>query len=291
MDLIQFGSKHGINWMFVSANSQHQNGGAEVMVKLAKGAMKSLMRELGQEKLTLNELNTVLAEATNLINSRPIGLKPNKDMDTEFLSPNSLLLGRNSDLVNSGPFMARDMFDQGSKLDQDRFRLVQRIVDQFWSVWTKNFFPSLLVRQKWHHRRRNLKVGDICLLQDSNQVRGIFRLCRVSSVYPDGSGVVRNVEVLAASKQDGSRSYHPQGLSRLRRHVNNLIVIKPIDEEEDSSGEVPGETDPIKSGIQLCSTISSTAGEMDGIEASELEDHCPEELLAPSVETENKAGF
>ena len=123
------------------------------------------------------------------------------------------------------------MFDQGSKFDQDRFKLTQRIVNQFWEVWMKNYFPTLLVRKKWHHRQRNLQVGDVCLLQDSNQVRGEFRMCRVSRVFPDPKGIVRNVEVLAAHKQDGSRSYHPQGLSRLRRHVNNLIVIVPVDDE------------------------------------------------------------
>ena len=230
--LIEFGSKHGIEWRFIMANSQHQTGGVEVMVKLAKGAIKAIMHELGQNKVTLNELNTILAEAANLINSRPIGLKPNRDTDVEYLTPNSLLLGRSSDTISGGPFEAKDMFDQGSKFDQDRFKLTQRIVNQFWEVWMKNYFPTLLVRKKWHHRQRNLQVGDVCLLQDSNQVRGEFRMCRVSRVFPDPKGIVRNVEVLAAHKQDGSRSYHPQGLSRLRRHVNNLIVIVPVDDED-----------------------------------------------------------
>ena len=214
------------------ANSQHQAGGVEVMVKLAKGAMKALMHELGEQKLTLNELFTVLAEAANLINSRPIGIKPNKDTDSEFLTPNSLLLGRSSDTISGGPFEAKDAFDQGSKLDRDRFQLTQRIIKQFWDVWIKNYFPTLLVRKKWHYKQRNLRVGDVCFLQDSNSVRGEFRRCRVSKVFPDSKGVVRNVEVLATHRQDGSRSYHPQGLSRLRRHVNNLIVIVPVDDED-----------------------------------------------------------
>ena len=230
--LIEFGSKHGIEWRFIMANSQHQTGGVEVMVKLAKGAIKAIMHKLGQHKVTLNELNTILAEAANLINSRPIGLKPNKDTDVEYLTPNSLLLGRSSDTISGGPFEAKDMFDQGSKLDHDRFKLTQRIVNQFWEVWIKNYFPTLLVRKKWHQRQRNMKVGDVCLLQDSNQVRGEFRMCRVSRVFPDPKGIVRNVEVLAAHKKDGARSYHPQGLSRLRRHVNNLIVIVPVDDED-----------------------------------------------------------
>ena len=140
--------------------------------------------------------------------------------------------------------MAKDRFEQTSKMDQDRFRLVQQIVSQFWDVWIKNFFPTLLVRRKWHFRQRNLRIGDICFLQDANEMRGDFRRCRVSAVYPDKKGIVRNVEVLAAQKQDGSRTYNPQGLRPLRRHVSKLIVIRPV--EENQPREEPGEFGCVK---------------------------------------------
>ena len=94
------------------------------------------------------------------------------------------------------------------------------------------------MRKKWHHKERDLRVGDICVLQDSNQVRGQFRRCRVSEVFPDKRGTIRNVEVLVANNhEDGSRSYHPQALRRLRRHVNNLIVIAPVEDYQDEAEE------------------------------------------------------
>ena len=234
-ELVQFGAKNGINWQFVMASSQHQTGGVEIMVKLVKGVMKTLVYQLGNQVLTLNELNTVLHETSNLVNSRPLGIKPNSDTSSEFLCPNSLLLGRNADQVNSGPFNAKHKADQGSVTDLERFKLVQEITKQFWEVWTKNYFPTLLVRKKWHFSKRNMQVGDLCLLQDANQLRGEFRRCRISNVYPDKHGNVRNVEVLASPKQDGSVSFHPQGLSRLRRHVSNLILLQPVEENETNS--------------------------------------------------------
>ena len=249
-ELVEFGNKHGIDWQFIPGNSQHENGGAEIMVKLSKGVMSALMQELGAHILTLNELNTVVLEVTNIVNSRPIGIKPNLDTDSQFLCPNSLLLGRNSDTIAAGPFESKDKFDKGAKFDKERFLLVQMIVNQFWDVWMKNYFPTLLVRRKWHYRQRNMKIGDICFLQDSNQVRGLFRRCRVSNVFPDANGVVRNVEVLAASQQDGTPKYHPQALSRLRRHVNNLILIQPVDDWD----KVDDETVTTKSNDNLAST-------------------------------------
>ena len=59
-------------------DSQHQNGAAESLVKIVKGVKKSLMKTMGDTKLSLNEFNTLLAECSNLVNERPIGVKPNR---------------------------------------------------------------------------------------------------------------------------------------------------------------------------------------------------------------------
>ena len=170
--LIRYGAEHNLEWNFIMAASQHQNGGAESLIKLVKGVMKALVHTLSDTMLTLNELNTLLAECSNLVNERPIGQKPNSQTDPEFLSPNSLLLGRCLDRINSGPFQEKNLFDKRPKSAKTRFLLVQRITDGFWRNWQKLFFPTLLIQQKWHHQRRNLQVGDICLLQDSNHLRG-----------------------------------------------------------------------------------------------------------------------
>ena len=228
-ELQAFGSKEGIMWSFIMPSSQHQNGAAEAMVKLAKGVMKTLQKAIGESKLTLNQLFTLLAETSNIVNSRPIGEKPNQMTDPEFLSPNSLLLGRSSDRIDCGPFKTKDLFADSATLDMEKFMKVEKITDQFWTEWMKSYFPTLLRREKWHHTKRNLKVDDICLLRDSNALRGDYRLCRVTSVFPDQDMVVRNVEVVTALKQDGTGPYKCQPLSSVKRHVSNLIVIVPAE--------------------------------------------------------------
>ena len=216
-------------WSFIMPSSQHQNGAAEAMVKLAKGVMKTLQKAIGESKLTLNQLFTLLAETSNIVNSRPIGEKPNQMTDPEFLSPNSLLLGRSSDRIDCGPFKTKDLFADSATLDMEKFMKVEKITDQFWTEWMKSDFPTLLRREKWHYTKRNLKVDDICLLRDSNALRGDYRLCRVTSVFPDQDMVVRNVEVVTALKQDGTGPYKCQPLSSVKRHVSNLIVIVPAE--------------------------------------------------------------
>ena len=190
--------------------------------------------------MNLNELFTLGKEVANLVNERPIGLKPTSQSDPAFLSPNSLLLGRCSDRVNSGPFQEKADFDIDPHTDRNRFLLVQKITQQFWRVWTNKYFPTLLRRPKWHHEKRNVGVGDICLLKDSNAVRGEWRLCRIKKTMPDSDKRVRNVVVTVPppSLKLTKGEYYPKKvvMNDLERHVSNLIVIATSDENyEDNS--------------------------------------------------------
>ena len=233
--LTRFGSKRGIEWITIMANSQHQNGFTEIMVKLTKSVLKSLMKSIGHQVLSLNEMNTLLAETSQLVNDRPIGLKPNKDVDSTFLSPNSLLMGRNAERISSGPFRPNMEEYVNQESFKNRFLLVQTITDQFWRIWTKIHFPSLVVRQKWHSEKRNLEKGDVCIIQDTNNLRGEWRLAQVTCTYPDCHGRVRNVELLVKPRQGGNGPYVPTAPVYVKRHAKNVVVIEPVDKENPAS--------------------------------------------------------
>ena len=235
-DLVRFGATKHLEWQFVMPASQHQNGSAEIMIKLIKGIKNSYLRALGDVKLTYNETYTMMLEVANLCNERPIGLKPNESCDPGYLSPNSLFLGLSSDRIPGGPFMPPEDWVADIKQLKSRFILVQTLTDNFWDVWTSIYFPSLLLRQKWHVQCRNLQVGDVCVLRDKNTLRGEWRLARVTDVYPDSKGLVRNVKVKVCNT-DGKPNYasSPQ---YLRRHVSNLIVIVPAEEQLSKEAEV-----------------------------------------------------
>ena len=200
------------------------------MIKLSKSILKSLMKSIGEHVLSLNELNTLLAETAQLMNERPIGLKPNEHVDSSFLSPNSLLLGRNSDRICSGPFGLQGELWSDPASFKNRFLLVQAIVDQFWKTWQRLYFPSLVVRQKWHVDRRNLEPGDICVIRDSNALRGEWRLAEVTYCYKDRFNKVRNVELALKPRQGGIGSYISTPSINVRRHVSNIVVLIPAEE-------------------------------------------------------------
>ena len=230
-DLIRFGADKGLEWRFVMPNSQHQNGACEILIKLIKGVMKTFLKALGTTILSLNELNTLFLEVANLVNERPIGTKPNESTDPIYLSPNSLYLGRCSDRISSGPFQSKSSFFEDSQGFSTRFGLVQSITEQYWRMWQKLYFPTLIIQQKWHTEKRNMKIDDVCLLKDSDAFRGEWRICRVSNVFPDEKGVVRNVEVKVVPTQTGSKNYKPVKPNYLQRHVSNLLVLVPAEDQ------------------------------------------------------------
>ena len=227
--LVRFGAEFGLEWHFISANAQHQNGITEIMVKLAKGVMKSLLTVIGENVLTLNELNTLLCETAQLVNERPIGIQPNEKVDCKYLSPASLLLGRCSSRISAGPFQPNGQITDDPAAFKSRFLMIQAITEQFWRAWLKLYFPTLIVRQKWHTAKRNIAVGDVCLIKDSNTLRGEWRMGRVTTCYADAHNRVRNVELLVKPQQSGSAQYTPTAPIYLKRHAGSIIVIVPVE--------------------------------------------------------------
>ena len=158
-------------------------------------------------------------------------LIPNESTDPIYLSPNSLYLGRCSDRISSGPFQSKSSFFEDSQGFSTRFGLVQSITEQYWRMWQKLYFPTLIIQQKWHTEKRNMKIDDVCLLKDSDAFRGEWRICRVSNVFPDEKGIVRNVEVKVVPTQTGSKNYKPVKPNYLQRHVSNLLVLVPAEDQ------------------------------------------------------------
>ena len=149
------------------------------------------------------------------------------------MSPNSLFLGRTSDRISSGPFQSEKLFTEDPSKLHNRFLLVQAITNQFWKIWLKVYFPTLLLRQKWHTEKRDLKVGDVCLLKDPEAFRAEWRLARVTATFPDRHGKVRNVEVKVVPNADRSKTYKPVKPNYLKRHVSNLVVIVPVEDHDE----------------------------------------------------------
>ena len=204
--LREFCGEKKIQWIFTTPAAPHQNGCAEALVKSCK---KSLKIAIGEQLLTPFELYTCLYEVANLVNQRPIGRIPTDPDDGAYLCPNDMLLGRATPEVPQGPF-------KDTRNPRRRVEFVQKIVDSFWKHWTRDVFPALVPRKKWHVEKRNVQVNDIVTVADQNAVRGKWAVGRIIEVYPGPDGRVRNVKVRTATGE-------------YSRPVNKIAVIYPTE--------------------------------------------------------------
>ena len=174
--------------------------------------------------MTFSELQIVSFEAADLINERPIGGHPTSPADDEaYLCPNDLLLGRSTSLVPSGPFVHTNN-------PRHRYEFTKKIIDNFWRRWTRDYFPSPFIQQKWHRTKEILKNGDVVLIQDSNQIRGHWKLEKVSEVFPEEDGIVRKVHMAYKNPKKGEPAYRGGSRGRMQEVRNPPPLPPPGDE-------------------------------------------------------------
>lgn len=94
----------------------------------------------------------------------------------------------------------------------------------------RGFFPTLIIRQKWHTKIRNVRVCDAVLIQDSNAIRGHWKFAQVTKAEPGKDDNVKDVE-LRYKVQEQESTYHGQADSRILRSVHLIVVILPDEEQ------------------------------------------------------------
>ena len=160
-------------------------------------------------------------EAAQTVNQRLIGKHPTHPDNGSYLCPNNLLLGRSSPEVPQGPFKQRV---------SNRYRLefIQQVVQSFWKKWTRDYFPGLIITSKWHMEKRNVRRGDV-LIQNSNPVRGNWKIGIVTEVHPSLDNKVRLVTV---SYKNQHQSGTPARYTSIERAVHKLIVLVAVEDQE-----------------------------------------------------------
>lgn len=214
-------AQKGTTWVFGSADSPWHQGAVESLVKAAKRAIHFAVHN---QRLSPAEFLTVCSEVSNLLNERPIGVKPSTDSAINVLTPNSLLLGR---ATASNPLGWQPYETNIST----RYHLVQSVVENFWKHWTELYAPTLVVQKKWHTSSRNLRPGDVVIVADKNTFKGDYRLALVKEAFPGKDGKVRRVTVQYKSYRTGERPHEYRGGTDIvvSRAAQRLALLVPAD--------------------------------------------------------------
>ena len=203
-----------IIWDIVPADSQHMNGLSESMIRSIKRSIKHV---IGENVLSFSEFQLMMYEIANIVNSRPIGIVTGEDIEyPNPITPNDLILGRSTNEVAQGPFENMPNITR-------RFKFVQTIVDNWWENWSLHVLPTLVPSYKWHRKCRNVRIGDICLIQYKG-IRSSYRLGRVIGVFYGEDKLVRKIKL--EYKLPNENNYRI-----VERSIHGVAVIVPIEEQ------------------------------------------------------------
>ena len=213
-----------IEWIFNPPSASHMGGAWERMIRSVRQILKAILKE----QLVSDEvLSTVMSEAVNILNSRPLTRNSDSALDEQPLTPNHLLH------LRPCPALPPGIFDKDDLSCRRAWRQAQYLANLFWLRWTREYLPNLLERKKWNTLRRNLKVGDLVLLADKSFPRGKWLLGRVVEVMPSRDGLVRTVRVKTsctvatrAKRQRKGEPLSEESTTELTRPVTKLCLLE-----------------------------------------------------------------
>ncbi|XP_045770779.1 uncharacterized protein LOC123871185 isoform X2 [Maniola jurtina] len=184
-----FAADEQIKFSFIPAYAKHFAGIWEAGIKSAKHHIK---RYLGHNNLTFEELSTLFSQVEAILNSRPLYPMSSSPDDLLPLSPGHFLIGRPLTALPS------PNFEDFSSNSLDRYSRLERVRQQFWRRWQRDYISELQQRIKWRTNRGRLNVGDLVLLQEDNIAPLNWRLGRVTALYPGTDGISRVADVRTA---------------------------------------------------------------------------------------------
>lgn len=196
-----------IDWHFAPPGSPTFNGLAEAAVKTTK---HHLLRAIGQNALTFEELTTLLYQIESVVNMRPLCPMSNDPNELSVLTP--------AHFLNLVPTTIPEENLEDTKANWlSRWQLVQRLHQQFWTKWKNEYLMELQKRNKWTTKRPNLEVGELVLIKDENLPASQWPMGRVQEVHPGDDDLTRVVSVKTAN-------------SVLKRGINKIAPL-PVKHE------------------------------------------------------------
>ena len=179
-----------ITWKFGPPRSPHSQGSIERMVGLTKTILKKIidMSEVHKKLLTDFMLRAILNEVIGILNNRPLTLIPIKGTNTDILTPNYFLIGRQT--IQTLPANVNS-----KKTHYESYDDLKIISNILWNHWIKYYLPNILMREKWINIKDPLKEGDIVITVDTG-VANSWRIGKILEVFIGSKNQAREYKVM-----------------------------------------------------------------------------------------------
>ena len=206
-----FTATKGITWSFTTEYAPWQGGFYERLVGLCK---RTLRKMIGRRLLPFSELQTLLPEVEAIVNLRPLTYV-DQDHDGGLAITPAHFLGQTSSPCLALPSSTESASDDGLYLpttdpaDELRhsWKASMSTLDYFWSIWERDYLLLLrqrsMVRTHRQHGTVNTvpHIGDIVIVQDSDQPRANWKVGRVTEVIHSRDDLIRSARILMPTKR------------------------------------------------------------------------------------------
>jgi hypothetical protein len=150
---------------------------------------------MGLNKLTFEELATLLTQIEAVLNSRPLTPESTDPSDLRALTPGHFLIGKP---ITSIP---EPDLTHISTTRLGRWQLMQQMLQGFWKRWSSEYINRLQQRPKWMKPEENIKEGSLVIIKEENTQPLQWKLARVVKVHPGTDGKIRTVTVKTATSE------------------------------------------------------------------------------------------
>ena len=176
--------------------------------RLVRTIKASLATAISRKLLTLEEFTTIVKEAENIVNSRPLTYQSDESRDVP-LSPSQLAWGRDLTLMPP-PLQPGDPLDEDydARATRAQYMLLSNALERFRKRWHTEYLLSL--REKHNNKcaenpTHHLSVGKLVMIKHDNVHHIEWPSGVITAIYPDEKGVIRAAEV----EECGRRSLRP----------------------------------------------------------------------------------
>ena len=145
-----------------------------------------LRRIVGQQKLSNEELLTVLTLIEAILNSRPLTPLSNDPNELAPLTPAHVLIGSSFNPVPTSNLQLPL---------NTRFRLIQQIQKDFWNAWKRDYLVTLQVRKKRFNNGPEINRDDLVLIADDDLKPLKWKTGRVVELYSGNDNITRVVKL------------------------------------------------------------------------------------------------
>ena len=194
-------SLQGVKWTFNVPKAPWWGGVFKRMIRATKRCLKKI---IGQAKFSQDEMLTAITEVEMVINSRPLSYMSASDLE-EPLTPSHLMVGRRLMDAPESLDPDPDNFDASPDALTRRAKYLNFTIYKSWKRWRREYLVELReVHKQCEHKRSSsgprVSVGDVVIIHDDNQPKGMWNLSRVEELLVGNDGEVRGA-VLRIARQ------------------------------------------------------------------------------------------